>query len=75
MRFFLKPWQLAAIVIVVCAGLVALIRWRLVSRNLDAAGMMQCLPQDQSTHLYIDVDALRRAGIVDLLAGPKTAED
>ena len=75
MRFFLKPWQLAAIVILICAGMVGLIRWRIVSRSMDPAGMIQCLPQEQATHLYIDVDALRRAGIVDLLAGPKTAEE
>lgn len=37
--------------------------------------MIECLPPNQATHLYIDVDALRRAGIVDLLAGPKTSEE
>jgi len=74
-RFFLKPWQLAAIVIVLCAATVALIHWRSASRSYDSAWMIQCLPPDQSTHLYIDVDALRNAGIVDLLAGPKTAEE
>jgi hypothetical protein len=62
-------------VIVVCVAIVALIRWRIVSRAMDAAGIIQCLPQEQATHLYIDVDALRRGGIVDLLAGPKTAEE
>ena len=75
MRFFLKPWQLAAVVILLCAGTVALIHWRRASHPDDAGWMIQCLPQDQSTHLYIDVHALRSAGIVDLLAGPKTAEE
>ena len=75
MRFFLKPWQLAAVVVLLCAGTVAFIHWRRASHPDDAAWMIQCLPQDQSTHLYIDVRALRSAGIVDLLAGPKTAEE
>jgi hypothetical protein len=74
-RFFLKPWQLAAIVILLCVGTVAFIHWRSVSRSYDPGWMIQCLPQDQSTHVYINVAALRSAGIVDLLAGPKTAEE
>jgi hypothetical protein len=72
---FLKPWQLAAVVILLCAGAVGFIHWRSVSRSYDPSWVIQCLPQDQSTHLYIDVNALRSAGILDLLAGPKTAEE
>jgi hypothetical protein len=75
MRSFLRPWQLAVVAMLLCVGVVALIRWRTVSRPLDTVAMIECLPQDQSTHLYIDVEALRRAGIVDLLAGPRTAEE
>jgi hypothetical protein len=75
-RVLLKHWQrVYGILILLSVGIIVFLYWRRHSPPLDAAGMMQCLPQDQSTHVYIDVDALRRAGIVDLLAGPKTAED
>lgn len=57
------------------AAIGAGIYWQRHSRTLDAAGLIQCLPQDQTTHLYIDVDELRHAGVLDMLAGSKTAEE
>ena len=75
MRYRFQPWQLAAFVVVLCAGAVALVHWRRVSRPFDAVALIECLPPDQSTHVYIDVDALRRSGILDSLAGAKTAEE
>jgi hypothetical protein len=45
------------------------------TRPYDAAKLLQCLPQDRSLHVYLDVGMLRAAGILDLLAGSKSAED
>jgi hypothetical protein len=45
------------------------------ARPYDAAKLLQCLPQDRSLHVYLDVSMLRAAGILDLLAGSKSAED
>lgn len=67
--------RLLAIAILLCAAAGLAVYWQRHTRALDAAGLMQCLPQDQSTHVYLDVASLRRAGILDLLAGSKTAED
>jgi len=69
----LRRSLLAAVAVALCAA--AIIYWRIHSTSLDAAQLVQCLPQDQATHVYIDVAALRRAGILDLLAGSKAAED
>lgn len=73
MRF--QPWQLAVLVVALCVGVVGLVRWRRVSRPFSAAELIQTLPPDQATHAYIDVDALRRSGLLDLLAGSKAAEE
>jgi hypothetical protein len=69
-----QPWQLAALVIILCAGAVWLAhRWR-ASRHIDATSLVECLPRDRSTLVYIDVDALRRNGLLDLVAGSSAAE-
>lgn len=39
------------------------------------ANLVSYLPADHASVIYIDVDALRRSGILGQLAGPKTAED
>ena len=75
MRLRFQPWQLVALLVVLCAGVVWFAHWRRGARLTDAAGLVECLPQDRSTHVYIDVDALRRAGILQLVAGSKAGED
>ena len=45
------------------------------SRPYDAARLVQCLPQDRSLHAYMNVNLLRSAGILDLLAGSKAGEE
>jgi hypothetical protein len=37
--------------------------------------MLACLPRSGAVALYIDVDAMRSAGIMDLIAGSKSTED
>src|SRR5271170_4671116 len=67
-----QPWHLAAFAIVVCAGVAWLVHSR--SGLNDAARLVEFLPPDRSTHVYIDVDALRRSGLLDLVAGSKASE-
>jgi len=74
-RFRFQPWQLAVLVVVLCAGALALAHWWRVSRPFDAVRLIECLPPDQATHVYVDVELLRRSGILDLLAGSKAAEE
>ncbi|HML18572.1 MAG TPA: hypothetical protein VK419_16190 [Bryobacteraceae bacterium] len=75
MKFRFQPWQLAAIVILMCAGAVIFAWWRRSARTFDAAAMLECLPPDQATHVYIDFDALRKGGILQMIAGNKAAEE
>ena len=43
------------------------------SRPYDAVRLMQCLPQDRSLHVYMNIGLLRSAGLLDLLAGSQGA--
>ncbi|MBZ5601255.1 MAG: hypothetical protein LAO79_03010 [Acidobacteriia bacterium] len=72
MRF--KPWQLAFIVILLCGVALALARWK-TQRNYDGVALLETLPPDRATHVYISVAALRDSGILDLLAGSKAEEE
>jgi hypothetical protein len=49
--------------------------WWRTSRTLNNQQLIQSLPQARATHVFIDVDGLRKAGVLDLIAGSKSAED
>ncbi len=74
MKLRFQPWQLAVAVILLCAAAVGVSHWRR-TRPFTAVALVECLPPDQATHLYIDVQALRSSGLLELLAGSKAAEE
>jgi len=74
-RIRLQPWQLAVLVVALSGAVIGLVRWRHNAVPYDAAHMMATLPSERATLLYADVGALRKAGILDLLAGSKAAEE
>ena len=45
------------------------------TRPYDAVRLVQCLPQDRSLHVYLNVGLLRSSGILNLLAGSQGAEE
>jgi hypothetical protein len=49
--------------------------WRIQSRPIDARALIESLPPDQATHVYIDVNALRRGGFLEMIAGSKAVEE
>jgi hypothetical protein len=70
----MKPWHWAAALGLVWAAGVAFLMVR-ESARYDAARLMRSLPGDGAVKVFVDVDALRAAGLLDGIAGPKTAED
>jgi len=73
--FRAQPWHLAAFIIAACAGVIVSI-YALRSRGIETpAELMACLPRTRATLAYVDVNALRRSGFLDLIAGSKAAED
>src|SRR5690349_5298299 len=75
MKSRFQLWQLVVAMVAVCAAALWFAHWKRTSHRLTAQELIQCLPQDRSTHLYIDVDALRQAGILNLLIGSRADED
>lgn len=45
------------------------------SRPYDAVRLVQCLPQDRSLHVYMNIGLLRSSGILELLAGTQGTEE
>jgi hypothetical protein len=74
-QFRFKPWQLAAALVLVCAAAVGILEWRRSSQHYDASRLMQSLPVSGAVKVYVDLAAMRDAGLLDVLVGPKTVED
>jgi hypothetical protein len=75
MRLRFQPWQLAVTVALGCAAVVSAVHWWSRRTPFDAAAMLQTLPEDRSVHLYVDLEMLRDAGFLDLLAGSGSPEE
>lgn len=57
-----------------CAAIGGVVWWN-VSRTLNNQQLIESLPQARATHVFLDVDGLRKTGILDLIAGSRSAED
>jgi hypothetical protein len=64
-----------ALIAVVCGIAAGAFYWWRSSRTFNNQQLIQSLPQARATHVFIDVDGLRHAGVLDLIAGSKSAED
>ncbi len=75
MRNRIQPWHLAVLVVLVCAVGVGVARWYPELQTYDAARMLSTLPAEQATLLYLDAAALRKDGVLGLLAGSRAVEE
>ena len=76
MRIRIQPWQLAILVVALCAAAIWFVRWRKLAEPYDAPQLFSALPGSAAgTLLFVDVAKLRNGGILDLLAGSKAAEE
>jgi len=66
--------KIALALLLLAATIGGFYAWR-TSRNLNNQQLIQSLPQARATHVFIDVDGLRKSGLLDLIAGSKSAED
>ncbi len=74
MSFWSRPWRVALAVAVVCAAAVAIF-YGLRNPPYDAGRLLALLPGDRATLVYIDTEALRKSGLLGLVAGSKAAEE
>jgi len=69
-----QPWQLVLLIALICGVSLGGVVWY-HSRAVTPAAMLKRMPAENTWVLWIDFIALRRAGILDLLAGAKASED
>jgi hypothetical protein len=72
-RFQLR--QLVVLLLVACALAAGGIYWFRARTPARTANLVLYLPTANASLIYIDVDTVRRSGILNMLAGSKTAEE
>ena len=65
----------AALLLLVCALVAGGTYWFRTHRDARPSNLVLYLPAANASVVYIDVDALRRSGILNLVAGSKAVED
>jgi hypothetical protein len=75
MRTKLQPWHLVAAVILLCGSVLGALYWVRSRTVATPRAMLACLPRTGAVAVYLDVEALRRSGVLDLIAGSKATED
>ena len=75
MRFRFQPWQLAVLLAILCIALTAGILLYRTRGGSNPSDLVAYLPIDKSVIVYIDTAAIRRSGILDMVAGSKVAEE
>ena len=63
------------LLLVACALAAGGIYWLRARRAAGPSDLVAYLPSSNASVIYIDVNALRRSGILNMLAGAKTAEE
>jgi len=74
-RLRLQPWQLATGLVLLCAAAVSGFFWLRLRGGTMPMEMVSYLPTGNSVVVYIDFEAIRRAGILNMVAGSKAAEE
>jgi hypothetical protein len=75
-RLRFQPWLLVSLSALGCALLILAVHFFWSPGGvLSPQELVDCLPGANATLVYIDVNAIRRAGILDKFAGPKAAEE
>lgn len=75
MRIRFQPWQLAVVLVAVCAAVVAGIYAYRVRGGSNPAALISYLPTANATVVYLDVAALRRSGLLNMISGSKAAQE
>jgi hypothetical protein len=74
-RFRFQPWQLAVLLVAVCGVAVATVYLYRARGSSNPSEIVSYLPNANATVLYVDVDSIRRSGILSMIVGSKAAQD
>lgn len=75
MRLRFQPWQLAVLLAILCVAFTGGIHLYRIRGGSNPADLVAYLPVDNATIVYIDAEAIRRSGILNMIAGSKAAEE
>ena len=75
MRSHLRPWHLVTGLVLLCIAAGTWLQYRRVNGGLTNEDLVARLPVKDAIHVVINVQALRQAGVLDMLAGSRTAEE
>jgi hypothetical protein len=71
----LKAWHIGITFLLLVGGALAVFQWRNSTAEYDPPRLLHALPLDQAVKVYIDVDALRSARLLEALAGSPGSEE
>ncbi|HEV2689669.1 MAG TPA: hypothetical protein VGV35_13995 [Bryobacteraceae bacterium] len=71
----MQPWQGAILLSLACIAAAAGVYLFRMRGGNGPSDMVSYLPTANATIVYIDVDAMRRSGILNMIAGSKAAEE
>jgi hypothetical protein len=74
-RLRFQPWQLALLLIAICAASVVGVYLYRTRGGSSPADLVSYLPTANATVVYVDVSAMRRSGILKMITGSKAAEE
>jgi hypothetical protein len=74
-RFRFQPWQLAVLLAILCIAFTGGIHLYRTRGGSNPADLVSYLPVDNATIVYIDAEAIRRSGILNMIAGSKATEE
>lgn len=71
----LRPWLVVLPLILVCGGTIAGLVYFRSYRYANPANLVLSVPSGPATLVYLDVAALRKSGVLDLISGPIGVEE
>ena len=75
MRLRVQLWQVASLSSLLCALGILAVHFFPVSAGVSPSDLVSYLPSANATVVYVDVNAIRRSGVLNMVAGSKTAEE
>ena len=71
----IRPWLLAAIMLTFCSCIFLMLEWRRRSRDFSDPALLMRLPDKEGSCLYLNIQALRQAGLLEAIAGQRADEE
>ncbi len=71
----LRPWQVAALIIAIFGLGLGVLSWYQRTYPTRPAELFACLPTGDATLVWLDIDLLRKGGILEMLDSSKSAQE